>query len=136
MVLPFQASMVGGVKAKHEQLLAQGYGTKELSQAILGLNSNKIKENAKRGVQDEAYCDGSVLEVAKIGSSNGAIRIKTIVPEELGRHVVRASQEDNQELQVPYFWGGEPWVDGEGFRFLDVELDVIKQVPQANDTEP
>ena len=55
-----------------------------------------------------------------------------MVPEELSGHVVGAPYHDEKELQVPYFWGGEPWVDSEGFGVLDMELYVIKEVPQPN----
>lgn len=108
--------MVGGVKPENEQLLAEGYGSEELREAGLSLIADKIKDNGKSGVKDEGHADGGMLEITKIWRWDGAVRVKAVVPEELCEHVVGASDHDEEELQVLYFCGWEPWVDGEGFR--------------------
>lgn len=136
MVLSFHANMICRMKVKQQELLPKGYASKEQRQVIPSLNTGTIKGNGWCRVNEEGHGDGGVLKVVEMVRWDGAIHIKRLVPnranEELHGYGDGAPYHDQKELQIPYFWGGEPWVTSVGVGVLSMKLDMVKEVPQPN----
>lgn len=77
-----------------------------------------------------------MLEVMEMIGGDGSIRIKRLVSlradEELHGYGGTATSHDQEELQVLVFRGGKPWGRGVRIWVLSMELDVVKEMPQAN----
>ncbi|KAL6000079.1 hypothetical protein ACLOJK_034757 [Asimina triloba] len=137
MILAFDAGVVRRVEIEHQELLSESSCCQQVGVPFPSSWPHVVQDDGEGGVGEQGEGDQCVLEVAEVPRGDGPVGVERASgdDDELESNGDAAAEHDEEGLKVPEEGGGEPNVGCVGVGVDGIGLDVVEEVPEANEEE-